>query len=193
MSEDMIVGAEEISDAIPLTVDEAKKKLKLGGDKARAFEEKVIEKQDGQFTKIMSIIFGWKIQKDGGKKLVSKLSSGKICFPDKSEDLDAIEPGMPYICLVYDRQQEKDAEGNIIVKGSEAFAKIICEEYQPKIFVPQNKLPVMVWTERSGKVRNKVPVADSYSERMMILINMAEKLGFPSIKMVYRMNQLPKE
>jgi len=185
----MLVGSEDISSAEPLTVDEAKKRLKLGGEKARNFENKIIERQDGQFTKIMSTVFGWKLQKDGSKKLVSRMPSGKILFADKSEDLDTIEPGMPYICLVYDRQQEKDAEGNIIVKGSEAFAKIICEEYQPKIFVPQNKLPVMVWTERNGKVRNKVPVAESYAERMMILINLAEKMGFASIKIVYRANQ----
>ena len=37
------------------------------------YDKKIIEKQDGQFTKIVSAIFGWKLQKDGGKKLVSRM------------------------------------------------------------------------------------------------------------------------
>jgi len=189
VSSDMLTGSERISDAKPLTIDEAKQRLKIGGEKGRAFESKVLERQDGQFTKIVSVIFGWKLQKDGSQKLVSRMSSGKILFPDKSENLDEIEPGIPYICLVYDRPNEYDEAGNLIKEGREAFAKLICQEYEPKIFVPQNKLPVMVWTEENGNVRNKVPVQNSYAERMMELINMAEKKGWSSLKIVFRANQ----
>lgn len=189
-SDDLLTGGQHITDAKPLTIDEAKQKLKLGGDKARTFEEKVLEKQDGQFTKLMSVVFGWKLQKAGGKKLVSKMPSGKILFPDKSENLDEVKPGMPYMCLVYDRPNEYDDNGALIKQGKEAFAKIICEENRAKIFVPPNRLPVMVWTESNGKVRNKVPVANSYGERMMDLINMAEKMGLPLVEIVFRRNQL---
>ena len=113
----------------------------------------------------------------------------KNCFPDKSENLDEIKPGMPYMCLVYDRPNEYNDAGELIKEGREAFAKIICEENRAKIFVPPNRLPVMVWTETSGKVRNKVPVANSYGERMMDLINMAEKMGLPLVEIVFRKNQ----
>lgn len=176
--------SEHISKAEPLSIDEAKKKLKLGGDKAKAFEQKIIERQDGQFSQIMSIVFGWKLQEDGSKKLMSKMPSGKALFADRSEVLEEIEPGVPYMCLVYDRKE--DEEGR---PGREAFAKIICREYKPKIYVPTNHLPVMVWNEESGKVRNEVPHGNSYAERIMKLIIMAEEKGFPSVDIVYRKNQ----
>lgn len=190
MNFDMVMGSEEISNAKPITVDEAKKKLKIGGEKGRNFESKVLERQDGQFTKLMSMVFGWKLQKDGSKKLVSRMPSGKIAFPDKSENLDEIEQGMPYICLVYDRPNEYDEEGNLIKEGREAFAKIICAENEPKIFVPQNDLPVLVWTKENGDVEHKLAHANSFAERMMFLINMARnERKFPSIKIIFRENQ----
>ena len=189
VKDNMLTGSEELSDAKPLTIDEAKRRLKLSGDKADAFEKRVLERQDGQFTKIMSIIFGWKLQNDGSQKLVSKMPSGKILFVDKSENLDEVEAGMPYICLVYDRPNEYNDKGELVKEGREAFAKIICKEYEPKIFIQENKLSVMVWTDDSGNVRNKIPVANSHPERLMELINLAEKYGWPSLKIVFRGNQ----
>lgn len=178
------IGSEMLTDAKPLNVDEAKKKLKLGGKKAKDFEQKVLEKQDGQFSKLMSVIYGWKVQDDGSKKLVSRMPSGKILFPDRSEDIDSIEPGIAYICLVYDRQIDEKGE-----PGREAFAKIICEESHPIIFVPDSKIPVMVWTEPNGKKRNKVPIGNTYEDRMMQLIKEAEAKGFPFVRVVFRRNQ----
>ena len=174
----------KITDSKSLTIDEAKRKLKLGGEKARHFEQKVLEKQDDQFSQIMSIIFGWKIQTDASKKMVSKMPNGRILFPDKSEDVDSIEPGIPYICLVYEPELNPDG-----TPARQAYAKIICEEYIPIIFVPKSRIPVMVWIDEKGKKRNKVPVGNSYTDRMMILLNQAESLKWPFVKIIYRCNQ----
>lgn len=178
------MDSEKITTSEQMTIDEAKRRLRLSGDKAKEFESKIITKQDGQFTDIMAVVFGWKLQKDGSKKLVSKMPSGKILFPDKSENLTEVEPGVPYICIVYDRKTNEKGE-----PGKEAFAKIICEEYTPKIFVPSSKIPCMVWVEPNGKMRNKVPHGNSYAERMMMLLTEAEKNGWQSIKIVFRGNQ----
>lgn len=178
------IDSEKITESKVISIDEAKKKLKLFGDKAKAFEKKVLDKQDGQFTELMSVIFGWVLQEDKSKKLMSRLPSGKILFPDWSENLEEIEPGIPYICLVYDRKVNEKGE-----PGKEAFAKIICREYQPKIFVPSSRMPCMVWTKENGEVKNKVPFGNSYAERMMTLLDMAEKMGWPSVKIVFRKNQ----
>ena len=177
--------ASKITDSKSMTVDEAKKKLKLGGEKARHFEQKILDKQDTQFSQIFSIIFGWKIQDDGSKKLVSKMPNGKILFPDKSEDVDKIDSGIPYICLVYEPDLNPDG-----TQAKQAYAKIICEEYIPIIFVPDSRMPVMVWIDKDGRKRNLVPKANSYPERMMILLNMAVKEKCPFIKVIFRKNQL---
>jgi len=180
-----IADSTKITDSKSITIDEAKKKLKLSGEKAKSFERKILEKQDTQFSQIMSVVFGWRIQEDGGKKLVSKLPCGKITFPDKSEDLDQIEPGIPYICLVYEPKTNPDG-----TQARQAYAKIICEEYIPIIFVPSSKIPVMVWIDDGGRKRNKVPVGNSYSDRMMILLSEAEQNGWPFVKVIFRQNQI---
>jgi hypothetical protein len=168
-----------------MTVDEAKKKLKLGGDKARKFEQKVFEKSDDQFSQLYSIIFGWVIQKDGSKKLMSKLCNGKAAFPDKSEDIDKIESGIPYICLVYEPEFNPDG-----TQARQAYAKIISEEYTPLIFVPDSGIPVMVWIDKNGKKRNMVPKANNEIERMAILLDVAKnKEKWPFVKVVFRKNQ----
>jgi len=170
------IDSEKISVSKVLTIDEAKKVKKVSGDRAKKFEEEVIEKQDSLFKDIMVVTFGWKIQEEGTRKLVSKLPNGKIIFPDRSETLEEIEPGTPYICLVFERERE-------------AFAKIICEEYQPKIYIPSSRIPQMVWREESGKIRHKAPHASTYEERIVSAIKEMEKKGFPSIKIIFRENQ----
>ncbi len=67
-----------------MTIDEAKEKKGVSGTAAKEFETEVTGKQDNLFTDIMSVVFGWKEQPDGGRKLVSKLPNGKIIFPDRS-------------------------------------------------------------------------------------------------------------
>ena len=145
----------------------------------------MLAKQDGQFKDLYVIVFGWKEQGEGKpKKLMSKLPSGKLVFPDKTENVSMIEQGLPYICLVYDRKVDEEGK-----PGREAFAKIICEEYTPKIYVPSSRLPHMVWRDKSGTLRNKAPFGNTFEERIISAIKEMEKMGFPSVKVVFRINE----
>ena len=174
MQEDM--ETEYIGSTKIMTIDEAIGKKGVSGKDAETFKSDIASKQDNLFSDIMSVVFGWKIQEDGGKKLVSKLPNGKIIFPDRSEQKEKVEPGVPYICLVYERERE-------------AFAKICSEEYQPKIFVPSSRMLTMVWRDKSGKIHRKVPVEDTYEDRIVYAMKEMEKMGFQSVRVVFRKNQ----
>jgi len=177
-------GSEHIGESKILTIDEAKKLKRISGVKAKEFEDKVLAKQDGQFKDLYVCVFGWKPQPDGTKKLMSKLNSGKFLFPDKTEKLDQIEAGIPYICLVYDRKVDETGK-----PAREAFAKIISEEYQPKIYIPSSRLPLMSYRNKNGTLTNKAPIGSSYEDRIVSAIKEMEKLGFPSVKVVFRVNE----
>jgi len=168
--------SEYIGSSKIMTIDDAIKKKGVSGDAAETFKNEVSEKQDNLFTDIMSVVFGWKMQPSGDKKLVSKLPNGKIIFPDRSEQRETVQPGVPYICLVYERERE-------------AFAKICSEEYQPKIFIPGSRMLTMVWRDDSGKIRRKVPHENSYEERIVAAVKEMEKLKFPSVRIIFRNNQ----
>jgi len=159
-----------------LSIDEAKKIRRVAGKDGEKFEKDIMEKQDSLFTDIMCVSFGWKDQPDKSKKLVSKLPNGKIIFPDRSEDMSQVEPGIPYICLVYERERE-------------AFAKICCEEYQPKIYIPTSRMPSIVYKDATGETIRKMPHGNSYEMRILEAIKTAEDLGFPSIRVIFRKNQ----
>jgi len=171
-----VISSEKISESKVLTIEDAKELKMVQGERAKEFEGEILEKQDSLFKDIMCITFGWKVQDDGSKKLVSKLPNGKIIFPDRSEVIEEMEPGTPYICLVYERERE-------------AFAKIICEEYQPKIYVPSSRVPTMVWKEKNGNIKHKIPMGDTYEVRIVSAVKEMEQLGFPSIKIIFRTNQ----
>lgn len=184
----MEIPSERIGESKQLTIDEAKRLKRISGEKGKEFEDKVLSKQDGQFKDLYVIVFGWKEQGEGRpKKLMSKLPSGKLIFPDKTENLSLITPGIPYICLVYDRKVDEEGK-----PGREAFAKIICEEYTPKIYIPSSHLPHMVWRDKNGKLRNKAPFGNSFEERIISAIKEMEKMGFPSVKVVFRINETEK-
>jgi len=170
--------SEKISTSEVLSIDEVKRRKGVAGERAKEFEEEILNKQDSLFRDIMCVTFGWKLQEDGTKKLVSKLPNGKILFPDRSVNLEEIEPGTPYICLVYDRED-----------GREGFAKVICEEYQPKIYIPSSRVPLMVWRDEKGNIRRKAPHGNSYEMRIVSCIKEMEKMGFSSIKVIFRKNQ----
>ena len=170
------VESEYIGSSRIMTIDEAIGKKRVSGKDAEKFKDEVSEKQDNLFTDIMSVVFGWKVQPNGDKKLVSKLPNGKIIFPDRSEQSESVQPGVPYICLVYERERE-------------AFAKICSEEYQPKIFIPESRMITMVWRDESGKVRRVVPHENSYEERLVAAMKEMEKMKFPSIRVIFRGNQ----
>ena len=170
-SESEYIGSSKI-----MTIDEAIDKKGVVGSAADKFMEEVGQKQDKLFKDIMSVVFGWKNQEDGSRKLVSKLPNGKIIFPDRSEQRENLEPGVPYICLVYERERE-------------AFAKVCSEEYQPKIFIHGSKVVTMVWRNDSGEIRRKVPHENTFEERIVSAVKEMEKLNFPSVRIIYRSNQ----
>jgi len=168
--------SERIGESKILTVDEVKKLLRLSGEKAKELENSILEKQDGLFKDIMIVTFGWRLQEDGTRKLVSRLPNGKFLFPDRSENIQDIEPGIPYVCLVYERERE-------------GFAKIISEEYQPKIYVPTHRVPVMVWRDENGRIHRKAPLGKSYEMRIIAAIKEMEDMGFQSVRVIFRKNQ----
>jgi len=168
--------SEYIGSSKIMSIDEAKEKKGVTGKDATEFEEEVTSKQDNLFTDIMSVVFGWKEQPDKSKKLVSKLPNGKIIFPDRSENIEKVEAGIPYICLVYERERE-------------AFAKVCSEEYRPKIFVQANGLVTMVWRDKGGKIKHKMFHGDNKEERLLSAMKEMEKLKFPSISIIFRENQ----
>jgi len=170
-----LMESEKISVSKVLTIDEAKQIKGVTGDRAKELESDIASKQDSLFKDMYCVTFGWKVQEDKSRKLVSKMPNGKILFPDRSENMEEIEPGTPYLCLVYERERE-------------AFAKVICEEYQPKIFIPSSRIPHMVWRDEKGTIRRKAPYGSTYEERIIGAIKEMEKLGFASIKVVFRKN-----
>lgn len=175
MTNNLKDSSEHISTSQPLTIDEAVQRKGVIGPAAEEFKSLVAGKQDNLFKDIMCVVFGWKIQPDGSKKLVAKLPNGKIIFPDRSEQ-GSVEPGVPYICLVYERERE-------------AFAKVCSEEYQPKIYIMPNKLISMVWRDESGKVQNRMAIGNSYEERIAVAVKEMEDKKLSSVKLVFRANQ----
>ena len=178
-------SSEKITEGKVLTIDEAKKLKGVTGKPAESFQNEVTEMMERypQFKDIMSVVFGWKKQPDGSRKLVSKHVSGKILFPDKSEDLKEIEPGNAYLCLVY--EPELNAKGE---PARETFAKIICEEYQPKIFVLSSRVVTYAYRDPKGHMKRGAAFGNSFEERLIDVIKRYEKLGFPSAKIIYRRN-----
>lgn len=166
-----------MKDSKKLTIDEAfERKGKLGLSRER-FEEKVLEKQNDLFTDLRCLPFSWVDQPDGSKKLMSRLPNGKIVFLDKSDDPSKVRTDISYICAVYERDKV-------------AFAKIICEEYIPKINVLPNRMVSTVWRDEKGRARKKMHGPfPSYEERILDAIKMFENLGFPEALIVFLKNR----
>ena len=163
-----------------MTIDEAKKKRgKFVSDEE--FEKMVEERSKELYGYLRTLEFSWKKQEDSetGKvemKLMSRLPNGKLVFLDKYEDIDSVLPGVPYICTVYEIE-------NV------AFAKIVCEEYEPKIFILPNRLVHEVWRDKKGHVRRRAPHGNSYAERIVASIKAMEERGFPSIRIIFKGNE----
>jgi len=161
-----------------LNADEAISRKGTFGGNIEEDIKKIENLQDDRFTDIWSLRFGWvEQQSDKGsktqKKLMSMLPNGKVVFIDRYQNDTDIVPEDPYICLVYERERE-------------AFAKIIFPEYQPKIYIPPSRLPVMVWRDNKGRIQRRLGKGNSYEMRLLDCIKEMEKLGFDSVKIVYR-------
>lgn len=168
-----------VVDGRKMDVDDAKNRRgKFMSDKE--FDKLISSKCNELFGDIRTLKFSWKEQDNGKKKLMSRLPNGKVVFVDHNEELDSVIPGVPYICSVYERD-------------SEAFAKIICEEYEPKIYILPNRLVHEVWRDEKGTIRRKAPHGNSYEERAVSALKEMENRGFPSVRIVFRGNEMKKE
>lgn len=163
------------TDSKKLSVEDA---LLRRGDFSKTEEDflnLIKEKQDERFTDIRSLVFGWRDQPDGSKKLMSRLPNGKVVFVDRREQFE-VKPGRSYLCLVYERERE-------------AFARILCEEQEPVIWVLQNRLVTLRYVEDNGQLKIVMPHGNTYQERILAALDRLEKLGFPEIKVIFRENE----
>jgi len=167
-----------MSDASKMSVDEAKEKKGKLGMSDSELENRIETKQDELFTDLRSLIFQWKEQDDGEKKMMSRLPNGKVVFLDRSDDPDEVDTDTPYICAVYERERE-------------AFAKVVCEEYRPKIYVLPSHLVRVVYRNQKNETVKEMPGPQykSYEEKMMYCIKKCEELGFPEVTIVFRGNR----
>ena len=160
-----------------ITIDEAyERKGELGISRER-FEEKVMKKTDELFTDLRCLPFSWVEQPDGSKKLMSRLPNGKIVFLDKSEDPTKVRTDISYICAVYEREKV-------------AFAKIICEEYIPRINILTNRMVSTVWRDEKGRARRKMHGPfPTFEERIIDAIKTFEDLGFSEALITFLKNR----
>jgi len=164
--------------ATRMDIDEAKQRKGELGLSEDSFEKKVNDKQDELFTDLRSLIFQWKEQEEGDKKMMSRLPNGKVVFLDRSDNPEEIKTDTPYICAVYERERE-------------AFAKIICEEYKPKIYVLPSHAVRVVYKDKNKDTQIEMPGPqyNNYGERMMYCIKKCESFGFPEVTIVFRGNR----
>jgi hypothetical protein len=160
-----------------MNIDEAKErkgKLGMSGDD---FEKVIRSKQDDLFTDLRSLIFQWKVQPDNEKKLMSRLPNGKVVFLDRYDNPEDMKTDTPYICAVYERE-------------SEAFAKVVCEEYKPKINVLPSHIVTIVYKDKN-KTKRIMPGPEykNYEERIIYCIKKCEKLGFPEVSVEFKGNR----
>jgi len=145
------------------------------------FIKEVAKKQDDRFKDLKrNIVFEKVKQEDGSFKLMGRLSDGVILFPDWKEDESKIIPGIPYICLVYRPIDEETGR-----KKPVAFAKIICEENIPKLFLGFNDIVQPVWRDKKGKFRAEpIRVTDADIEMFKKSLNLYHVRILKSILMM---------
>jgi hypothetical protein len=160
-----------------MNVDEANERKGKLGMSSDDFEELIRSKQDDLFTDLRSLIFQWKVQPNGEKKLMSRIPNGKVVFLDRSDNPEEIKTDTPYICAVYEREKE-------------AFAKIVCEEYKPKIYVLPSHLVTIVYRD-NNKTKREMPGPQykNYEERILYCIKKCESLGFPEVNIEFKGNR----
>ena len=163
------------SDSKKLTIEDA---ILRRGDFSKTdeeFKQYVEEKKDERFKDIRSLIFSWVPQEDGSKKLMSRLPNGKFVFLDKYERFQ-VKPGRAYLCLVYETEKV-------------AFAKVLCEEQEPIIWVLPNKLVTLRYVDNKGRLKVIMPHGRSYQERMLRALDVLFHQGFAEVKVIFRENE----
>jgi len=170
-------------DAKNLTIDEAKKMKGKLGIQDEEFEKMVGDKQDEQFKYLRILHFEWKEQEKKDKfgkkeiKFLSRLPNGKICFLDWSDKPEEYEENIPYICAVYER-------------NTDAFAKIICKAYVPRIVILPTRMVSMIWRNDKGETRTKmVGPFDTFEDRILDAIKRFMREGFEEVRLDFKENQ----
>ena len=152
-------------------------KLRRLGMSEEEFKNKVVEKSGDRFDQIFRLVFGYVEQPDGTSKLMSRLPNNKLVFLDKSEKIENVKPGQPYLCLVYERERE-------------AFAKVLSEEYEPRIFIQPNGLITLVWRKDNGEVERRIMVEKTYPERLVAAIKYCDDvLKTPDVRITFRKHE----
>lgn len=174
-----------------------RKSKKIGIDKADDLKgelgtskEKLVErissKGNGRFSDLWSgIIFSWKEQPGGKKKLMSRLPNGKILFLDWSENDEEIKIDSPYICVVYEPETNPDG-----TQARQAYARVICKEYMPKITIHKDDVVHIIWKDQKGVTRHTMPgIHNSFEDRLMDAVKQMEKKGYEEIRMIFLKNK----
>jgi hypothetical protein len=170
-----------------ITVDEAyEKRGKLGMSKDE-LQEKILDKESGErFSDLRSgIVFSWKMQDNNTKKLMSRLPNGKVLFLDWSENEEEIKIDVPYICVVYEPESNPDG-----TPAKQAYARVICPEYQPKIVVKPNGIIYMIWKDQKGDTRRTMPgPSKSPEHRIISAVKEMEKKGYEDVRLIFTKNK----
>lgn len=170
-----------------VTIDEAyEKRGKLGMSKEE-IQEKILEKENGErFSDLRSgIVFSWKKQENGTKKLMSRLPNGKVLFLDWSENEEEVKIDIPYICVVYEPDVNPDG-----TPAKQAYARVICPEYIPKIVKKPNGIVYMIWKDQKGKTRRTMPGPSRDADhRVVEAVKEMEKKGFEEVRIIYTKNK----
>jgi len=121
--------------------------IKKSGLTKTEFESIYNAKSDNYFNDIQEVIF----YKNKENRLIGRLTNGKYVLPNKSEDVNNIEEGLPYICVL--RHLEKVA-----------FAKILSPTFIPKVFLLPDKILLMEKNPDNSPKRTTFDNTDKFIE-----------------------------
>lgn len=158
-----------------ISIDEAKSRTAQLGISDDKFEEEISDKQNEFFTQLHNgIVFSWEKQPKGENKLMGRLPNGKIVFLDRSENSEKVKEGIPYICLIYEPDELNGKPGRV------AFAKIVSEEYVPRIIVQPSNMVSVIYRKDNGEVRRKlISDCNNFPERIVVAVKELKEQGFP--------------
>ena len=116
---------------------------------------------------------------------MSRLPNGKILFLDWSETEDEIKIDSPYICVVYEPETNPDG-----TQARQAYARIICEEYMPKITIHKDGVVHMIWKDQKGNTRHTMAgPCNSFEGRLMEAVKQMENRGYEEVRLIFLKNK----
>lgn len=169
-----ISGAILEADAKETNVDEITKENKHPiWTSKQEFEKLVADNMDEKFTQIRTIVF----VKDrrNPNHVIGWLPKGKIVFPHKNADIKNLKPGIPYICLIY----EKDRY---------AYAKVLGEQYEPRVIVTDTGVVILI-IRIGDKTQQIICKGKNDAEKLAFAYKKIAELGEPSFKVIIRKNR----